>query len=423
DYVKSLLKYDGLYTASTVSGNRPYRATFDFDGLVEDDYNFTGTFLPAGLQSKALDWRIVQRVIPKPAYSGENLIFSAEKVDLFELFGIPEDYAEYFTINARYNNAPVTDAEYDYTAFNIGTYQLVCSFLSGINDDDENVCWDDDSITAVVAAVTLDPKRITISGWTDRIPPTPKVDDNNDLDFFNVVYTDMNGKVVTRSEITGTFNTTFKASITSKYGDNVIISIIDGFEDEIEFSTQEDPNNPAVRVAKPTLENAVLPYTSRPVTFVVNGFNDEYMTMQGGLTYTDADKYQVIIRFRDGANYCWEDGSRDPVVLEFEVFDDPDNPYVPPVPEKEPSVLDKIKAFFNNLLEKHFPLWQIATMAVAGILTVIFLIKAIQYGNRKKKVKGETKKLKGATAYAALLPIFSTETVALGMSNQLWSIL
>jgi len=78
--------------------------------------------------------------------------------------------------------------------------------------------------------------------------------------------------------------------------------------------------------------------------------------------------------------------------------------------------------FFKKLIENNFPLWQVATSGVALLLTLIFMIKAIQYGNRKKKAKGEAKKYNAKT-YAALLPIFSTQTVWLNLSNMIWSII
>ncbi|MDE7372785.1 MAG: hypothetical protein K2N18_01850, partial [Clostridia bacterium] len=79
-------------------------------------------------------------------------------------------------------------------------------------------------------------------------------------------------------------------------------------------------------------------------------------------------------------------------------------------------------SFIDKLLASHFPLWQVATMAVAGILSLIFVIKAAQYGSRAKKAKGEAKKI-SSRAYAAFLPIFSTTPVALGLSNKIWSIM
>ncbi|MCM1306017.1 MAG: InlB B-repeat-containing protein, partial [Firmicutes bacterium] len=78
--------------------------------------------------------------------------------------------------------------------------------------------------------------------------------------------------------------------------------------------------------------------------------------------------------------------------------------------------------FIDKLLASHFPLWQVATMAVAGVLSIIFIAKAAQYGSRAKKAKGEAKKY-NAKAYASILPIFSTEAVALGLSNKIWSII
>ncbi|MCM1394387.1 MAG: hypothetical protein NC179_05795, partial [[Eubacterium] siraeum] len=404
-YVKSLLQYSGTTQESNVSPSaKPYLASFSFVGLVESD--FMDFNLPAELkEDSSLSWHILKLKLNKPAYDGENIVFSNENIDLLQLFGIADGWAEYFTINAKYNNNPTSD----FVAKNIGTYAFVCQFVAGLGD---NVSWDDDDIFAATPSVTVDPLVINVSGWSSATIPAPLVQNQAELDFINAVYTDVEGNAVTLDFVRASHNTSFRVAISSKFGDNVIIRTADGVQSFAEFSTPSDPNNPPVQVAKPTLENDVLPYTSKPVTFGVIGFNDAYMTMQGGLTYTDEGEYQIIIRFRDGVNYCWDDGSRDPVTLTFTVFNDPDNPYVPP---QEPSFLDKIKEFINS----GFPLWQVATMAVSALLSLIFLIKSIQYGNRRKKIVGK----KNSVKVAGLLPIFSSEVVLAGLSNQIWSIM
>ncbi|MCM1306944.1 MAG: uL15 family ribosomal protein [Bacteroides sp.] len=79
--------------------------------------------------------------------------------------------------------------------------------------------------------------------------------------------------------------------------------------------------------------------------------------------------------------------------------------------------------FFKDLIEKHFPLWQVCTMAASALLALIFLIKAIQYGNRAKKEKGIAKKYKAKAYASALLPVFAGDIVALNLSNKVWSIM
>ncbi|MDE7373382.1 MAG: MBG domain-containing protein, partial [Clostridia bacterium] len=225
DYVKSLLKYSGTTTESSVSGRNPYTASFTFEGLVEGDYDFTDTLLPASLQ-QSIDWRIEKRVITKPAYADGSITFSAEKVDLLQLFGIVSDddaydwydWREYFTITARYNDSPITDSNYDYTAYDIGIYTVVCNFLPGINDDRDNVSWDDGDTFFATATVTIDPRVINVSGWSNERIPNPIVGEQEDMDFIDRVYTDTDGNVVSRTDINNTFNTSFRVTLSSKYG-------------------------------------------------------------------------------------------------------------------------------------------------------------------------------------------------------------
>ncbi|MCM1306879.1 MAG: uL15 family ribosomal protein [Bacteroides sp.] len=81
------------------------------------------------------------------------------------------------------------------------------------------------------------------------------------------------------------------------------------------------------------------------------------------------------------------------------------------------SFIDKLK----DLIDSGFPLWQIVTMAVGGLLAVIFAIKTAQYVSRKNKLVKNAKK--GGLKVAGLLPVFSSEVVLAGLSNQIWSIM
>ncbi len=177
----------------------------------------------------------------------------------------------------------------------------------------------------------------------------------------------------------------------------------------------------------------------------INGIEYEIIDGSGNvitdISQITAGTYKIRAKIKDSANYIFEDDTFETEYVEFTVREgdqlydptDPDNPNYPKdddTDNPEPptgggdggNVLDKIKDFFNKLIESNFPLWQVATSAVALLLTLIFMIKSIQYGNRKKKAKGEAKKYNAKT-YAALLPIFSTQTVWLNLTNMIWSII
>ena len=371
-----------------------------------------------------LDWSINTHKVTKPAYSGDEIVFNNRDVDFISLLGVPQDWANYLTIDIKKNGLAYTD----YTAKEIGDYVLVFRFKPELGVG--NVVWDNpddpEDITFVSITVKIVPRVIKVNGWTSSGIPNIQVDDANDRDFINRVYSDLNGATVTYEDVMNTYNTTFRVKVESKYGDNVRIEYSDGVNDYAEFTTPADPLNPATPIAKPTLKEDSKFYTASTLTFELDGFDDSIMAIaSGSLTVTDKGEYTIVIRFRDGANYVWEDGTRDAITLTFSVVEDPDNPN--PTPPEKPgdggSFIDKIKDFFEKLIESHFPLWQVITSCVAILFTLIFMIKAIQYGNRKKKANGEAKKYNAKTYAAGLLPIFATDIVWLNLSNMVWSII
>ncbi|MDE5617874.1 MAG: MBG domain-containing protein, partial [Clostridia bacterium] len=484
EFLEKYVEYGGVYSGSSVD---TYNATFDFVGLNLD--NFVDFDLPEEVASKTLSWRIIPRAIPKPIYEGEELIFNNEDMDIFALLGIDEDWAEYFTVNIRYNNE-ATDAT---SARNAGTYSIVCNLLSDLGD---NATWADGDVFAATAQLTVSPRIVTVNGWTSSTIPAPQVGDG-ELKFINQVYTDENGAPVSRDEIMTTFNSTFRVSLESAFGDNVIVRAAEEVSDWKEFSTPSDPNNPPTPIAKPTLVKDKLLYTGGTLTFEITCYDDTIMTIIGALSVTDMGDYSVLVRFKNGANYCWEDNTRDPITLAFSVVDHIDGitaiekpsaekesidytgeeitfvlngydentmtlegalsgkeegEYTVTITPKEgycwtdntteaititfkivkPSngsngggILDKIKDFFAELDEKHFPLWQICTGIVAIILILIFTGKTISYGNKKRAAKKEAKKYneRNYTAAAAMLPIFAADEVLFGLSNKIWSIM
>ncbi len=155
----------------------------------------------------------------------------------------------------------------------------------------------------------------------------------------------------------------------------------------------------------------------------------------------DRNNYKFKVAFGDD-NYFETDWIEFTVSENEQLYDplDPENPFFPEDPDNpdnpggdnppdgdNPSgggsdVIDKIKDFFDNLIKNNFPLWQVASSAVAILLSLIFLIKTLQYGSRRKKAKGEAKRLNAKT-YSALLPIFAADIVWLNLSNKIWSII
>ena len=201
------------------------------------------------------------------------------------------------------------------------------------------------------------------------------------------------------------------------------------------------------------IDNSTWINTQKPpslkVTFAeIQGLLYEYADMDGNiLTFSQlrpGNTYKVRALVKDRNNYKFKNDFNGNYYetdwMEFSVSEneqlydplDPNNPFYPEDPDNpnpKPgdgdggSIIDKIKEFFDKLIESHFPLWQVITSCVALLFTLIFMIKAIQYGNRKKKAKGEAKKYNAKTYAAGLLPIFAPNIVWLNLSNMVWSII
>ncbi|MCM1456215.1 MAG: hypothetical protein NC037_06820, partial [Bacteroides sp.] len=173
---------------------------------------------------------------------------------------------------------------------------------------------------------------------------------------------------------------------------------------------------PPTAIDKPTLISTSQAYTGSPITFELSGFDSDIMTIEGDLSVTEVGEYSVTIRFKAEANCVWsDDNSADAIALTFTVTAQAEPTPPTPAPNNGSGFLDKIK----ELIDSGFPLWQIAAMAVSGLLAFIFMIKAIQYGNRRKKIVGK----KNSVKVAGMLPIFSSEVVLAGLSNQIWSVM
>ncbi|MDE7373454.1 MAG: hypothetical protein K2N18_05260, partial [Clostridia bacterium] len=173
----------------------------------------------------------------------------------------------------------------------------------------------------------------------------------------------------------------------------------------------------------------------------INGVEYEIIDSAGN-PVTDISKitpgdYKIKAKIKDTKNYIFADDTYETDYVDFSIREgdavyDPNsssNPHYPQVDPDDPSTVNpgdngggKEPSFIDKLLASHFPLWQVIVMAVSAILAIIFIAKAAQYGSRAKQAKNDTKKISAKT-YASLLPVFSSEAVALGLSNKLWSIM
>ncbi|MDE5618326.1 MAG: hypothetical protein K2I79_02430, partial [Clostridia bacterium] len=317
EYLQSIVVYGGTYSGSSVDS---YNATFDFVGLNTD--NFVSFELPEEVASKTLSWDIIPRELSKPIYEGDELIFNNEDMDILQLLGMPADWEEYLSVTVKYNGNDKDSA----VARDAGTYTVICTLKTELG---ENVVWDDgDAFPMATASLTVSPRIVTVSGWSSGRMPTPQLGEG-DKDFINQEYTNSEGESVTMNEILSSFNATFRISVVSKYGDNVIVRAEEGVFDWAEFSTMQDPSL-LTHIDKPTLVKDKLQYTGDTLTFELSGYDDTIMSINGRLSVTELGEYTITVRLKDGQPYCWNDDTRDPVVLTFSVVEhldnDPNNP-------------------------------------------------------------------------------------------------
>jgi len=73
------------------------------------------------------------------------------------------------------------------------------------------------------------------------------------------------------------------------------------------------------QINKPTLKDDEQQYSGSDITFELNGFDADKMTMKGELVKKNAGKYSVTISIKDKNKYAWADGSNGDITLEFEI--------------------------------------------------------------------------------------------------------
>ncbi|MCM1394435.1 MAG: DUF6273 domain-containing protein, partial [[Eubacterium] siraeum] len=301
----------------------------------------------------------------------------------------------------------------------VGTYDVIASFVNGDTDNYENIS---DTLTATLtvtnlgwdmSGVTFDDDTITYDGNFHELEIGGTLPDNS----INVTYKyEKDGVEVSAPNgvkdagvytVTASFSNPDPTNYADIQDKTATLTINKANVDMSGVSFND--RTVTANGSEFTLEiSGNLPHPSIVVTYTVAG--------SGSTSFKDAGTYEFTASFSnpDPNNY----NNIDDMTATLTIETDP-NAVVdpPPAANNGPSFLDKIK----ELIDSGFPLWQIATMAVAGLLTVIFLIKSIQYGNRRKKIVGNAKK--NATKVAGLLPVFSSEVVLAGLSNQIWSIM
>lgn len=123
-----------------------YKTSFE---IVDTANNFNTITKPDTLAEEVV-WNIQRRMLEIPSALGSfTFIFDDQPHDLLAMLGVPEDWAEYYTIDVMYAKNFVVYTAYaghdgnPYEAYGAGGYKFVFDIISGINKnkDNPNVVW------------------------------------------------------------------------------------------------------------------------------------------------------------------------------------------------------------------------------------------------------------------------------------------
>ncbi|MCM1233094.1 MAG: hypothetical protein NC489_23470, partial [Ruminococcus flavefaciens] len=230
---------------NSVSDAGDYYTTCNIATLPADSDYVVGAW-PTAIPT-TLSWTIDQKKIELPASSGAWTEFDGTQHDLLAAITLDLDWKEYFTIEVEYGGNPydgTTDYGYKYTAFNAGNYTYKLSLNEGINDDNENVVWDDGSLTYTTddqsVTIAIGKAVIIVSSWNTNA-------ENSTVDISGSYVTawgdaatrkfigykfyegaDLTGTQVSLDYVLNKENTQFSitAFVKEQYGDNVTLDYV-----------------------------------------------------------------------------------------------------------------------------------------------------------------------------------------------------
>ena len=125
-----------------------YTTSFKIDPTIAA-VNFNSVTKPDSLPEE-VTWNIQRRMLEIPSTLGSfTFIFDDAPHDLLAMIGVPEDWAEYYTIEVMYAKNFIVYTAYEghdgnpYEAYGAGGYKFVFDIISGINTNKDmpNVVW------------------------------------------------------------------------------------------------------------------------------------------------------------------------------------------------------------------------------------------------------------------------------------------
>jgi hypothetical protein len=244
-------------------------------------------------------------VVAIPVLKQNTFVYSGENVDI-------EDYFEAFEEDVEAMSG-------DLNPVDIGEYAVTVSIK-----DEENVYWSDGkgdntngpmSFTFTITHVKID------DAWEKDEKGIPQLPADEDKIYY--VYYDEEDNPVSNDEGPAT-----KDDLTPGETYKVVAVIDDEYDDTHVFeSTEATKTKPLVftvsqpvKLEVPVLENARLTYNGEEQTVILFGYLSEYMEYDpADVTKTDADRYVITVKIKDGVYAEWVDGPGTEREIPFEI--------------------------------------------------------------------------------------------------------
>jgi hypothetical protein len=250
----------------------------------------------------------------------DDIVFDDLSHDLITLSNMPEDWSSYATVKVYKDGTEFADGT---NAYNIGAYTLIFTLI-----DSDSCEWIDSKgrSESLPYSIYCDivPKVLVVEGWYSK-PGKPQFTEVVADKYYELVYTNEAGDVVSVSDATSTYNTTFTVTIkpASSMGDNVQVSAVDGVALYEEFMCFDTLVSKPTKLTKPALTKTEIEYTGYDidiVDYLDSNYKSELMKVAGDLSVVVVgDSYTVYISILGSVNATWGDDTTDTLVLTYSI--------------------------------------------------------------------------------------------------------
>ena len=278
-----------------------------------------------------ITWNIKETELPTPANNGKWKTYDGEEHNIFDLLGLPANWAIYLDLTAEFNSTSLS-AEDCTKAVKAGTYKLTFKLKEGLNPGGaKNVVFVSGSTSStdpVTVEFTVEKLVINVTGWNrDMADSTVIISGSEDLLAFISYYFTQGGRQVDRAVVDAATDGTEFKKVPQVDEDNVELKFADGVEQQYTFTVGVPDVVIIERLAYPKMVYSKLAYTGERLTFAIANWIEYYSLYleiaDGNLMQTDIGTYSVTLKFRSDTDATWDDAdyTRDSYTLTFEIYD------------------------------------------------------------------------------------------------------